>query len=57
LTPAGAARQRDAFAIWNEAQARFERAFGADRAKALRVLLDNVTASDLSTGAPAPVSA
>jgi DNA-binding MarR family transcriptional regulator len=42
LTKAGAARFRAASAAWNEAQARFEAAFGGRRAKALRALLHEV---------------
>jgi len=42
LTKAGAARFRIASAAWNEAQARFETAFGGKRAKALRALLHEV---------------
>src|SRR5215472_10884288 len=42
LTKAGAARFRAASAGWNEAQARFEAAFGGKRAKELRSLLHEV---------------
>jgi DNA-binding MarR family transcriptional regulator len=42
LTRAGAARFHTASAGWNEAQARFEAAFGGKRAKALRALLHEV---------------
>jgi DNA-binding MarR family transcriptional regulator len=42
LTKAGAARFRAATARWNAAQARFEKAFGGKRAKALRALLHEV---------------
>jgi DNA-binding MarR family transcriptional regulator len=42
LTKAGAARFRAANAGWNQAQARFEAAFGSRRAKALRALLHQV---------------
>jgi DNA-binding MarR family transcriptional regulator len=42
LTQAGAARFRAATAGWNAAQARFEKAFGGKRAKALRALLHEV---------------
>jgi DNA-binding MarR family transcriptional regulator len=47
LTEAGAASQRSASKSWAQAQARFETAFGVKRAKALRTLLDGVTASEL----------
>jgi DNA-binding MarR family transcriptional regulator len=47
LTDAGAASQRSASKSWAQAQARFESAFGAKRAKALRTLLDGVTSSEL----------
>jgi len=47
LTDAGAASQRSASKSWAQAQARFEGAFGAKRAKALRTLLDGVTSSEL----------
>ena len=42
LTKAGAAQFRIASAGWNEAQARFEIAFGGKRAKALRALMHEV---------------
>jgi DNA-binding MarR family transcriptional regulator len=42
LTKAGAARFRAATAQWNAAQARFEKAFGGRRAKALRALLHEI---------------
>jgi DNA-binding MarR family transcriptional regulator len=42
LTRAGAARFHTASTGWNEAQARFEAAFGGKRAKALRALLHEV---------------
>ena len=42
LTRAGMARLRAASAPWNEAQARFEAAFGGKRAKELRSLLHEV---------------
>jgi len=47
LTPAGAARVGEALVGWRQAQARFERTFGAARAKALRTLAQDVTLSDL----------
>lgn len=43
LTSAGAARFAAASAAWTRAQAAFERAFGADRALALRALMHDVT--------------
>jgi DNA-binding MarR family transcriptional regulator len=43
LTRAGEARLRPASAAWRHAQAAFERAFGADRARDLRVLMHDVT--------------
>ena len=42
LTPSGIARCRAARAGWDKAQAKFERAFGAERARALRALLHDV---------------
>jgi DNA-binding MarR family transcriptional regulator len=44
LTAAGAARFQNASDAWRDAQQRFEGAFGAERAKALRALMDDVTA-------------
>jgi hypothetical protein len=32
---------------WTKAQAQFERAYGAERAKALRTLLEDVTSREL----------
>jgi DNA-binding MarR family transcriptional regulator len=43
LTRAGLARFTAASAAWTRAQAAFERAFGADRARDLRVLMHDVT--------------
>ena len=45
LTDDGQARVREAFKQWSKAQARFEGAFGARRAKALRALMSEVTAT------------
>jgi len=42
LTVRGGDRLRMAAALWQEAQARFEQAFGAERARALRGLLHDV---------------
>jgi len=47
LTRAGAARLRRALDGWAEAQAKFETAFGARQAAAMRVLMRGVVASDL----------
>jgi DNA-binding MarR family transcriptional regulator len=47
LTDAGAARLRAAAKGWAEAQARFERVFGRERAAGLRALLRVVAESDL----------
>jgi len=44
LTAAGSARLRKARKGWAEAQRRFERSFGAERASALRALLNDVAA-------------
>jgi DNA-binding MarR family transcriptional regulator len=49
LTQAGADRFRAGVASWAEAQARFEAAFGADRANELRRLMHQVATSDLAT--------
>jgi DNA-binding MarR family transcriptional regulator len=46
LTDAGAARFGGALKAWREAQARFEAAFGAKRAKELRALLHEVATSE-----------
>lgn len=46
LTKAGAARFRAANGGWKEAQARFEKAFGSQRAKALRALLHEVATNE-----------
>ena len=43
LTRAGAARFATAFAAWTRAQASFERAFGAERARDLRAVMHDVT--------------
>jgi DNA-binding MarR family transcriptional regulator len=43
LTRAGAARFATSASAWTRAQAAFERAFGADRAKDLRALMHDVT--------------
>jgi DNA-binding MarR family transcriptional regulator len=48
LTAAGRERQRAAFRYWQEAQQRFNAAFGDDRATALRDLLREVCASDFA---------
>jgi DNA-binding MarR family transcriptional regulator len=47
LTPAGSARFEAAQKAWIKAQAEFERTFGVRRAKALRVLLEDVTSREL----------
>jgi DNA-binding MarR family transcriptional regulator len=46
LTAAGSARFRAARKGWQEAQARFETAFGAKRAKAMRTLLHDVATNE-----------
>jgi DNA-binding MarR family transcriptional regulator len=48
LTPAGSSRFAAAQKEWTKAQADFERAFGARRAKALRVLLEDVASRELN---------
>lgn len=48
LTKEGAARFEKAVPAWVRAQRRFEAAFGAERAAALRALLHAVAATDLS---------
>jgi len=53
LTQAGASRLQLANRLWTEAQAEFERAFGADRASHLRILLGDVAACPLAAGADA----
>jgi DNA-binding MarR family transcriptional regulator len=48
LTPSGTARFRTAEKAWTKAQANFEQAFGQRRAKALRVLLEDVASRELN---------
>jgi DNA-binding MarR family transcriptional regulator len=48
LTPSGQSRFEAAAKRWARAQVRFERAFGARRAKALRVLLEDVASRELT---------
>jgi DNA-binding MarR family transcriptional regulator len=48
LTSSGTALFESAQKGWTKAQAGFERAFGARRAKALRVLLEDVSSRDLT---------
>lgn len=48
LTPSGTARFQVAQKAWLKAQANFEQAFGQRRAKALRVLLEDVASRDLT---------
>jgi DNA-binding MarR family transcriptional regulator len=51
LTPAGVASFETARKGWTKAQAKFERAFGAERAEALRALLAEVAARELTAAA------
>ena len=55
LTEAGAATLRAATTAWPEAQARFEAAFGAERAADMRALLRAVTASELQPAGVEPI--
>lgn len=48
LTQSGAARLRAAAPGWDEAQSRFEQAFGTKRSSELRTLLGGVVAAELS---------
>ena len=48
LTPGGLSRFAAAQKEWTKAQADFERAFGVRRAKALRVLLEDVASRELT---------
>jgi DNA-binding MarR family transcriptional regulator len=48
LTPAGSSRFAAAQSEWTKARADFERAFGVRRAKALRVLLEDVASRELT---------
>jgi DNA-binding MarR family transcriptional regulator len=48
LTPLGSARFTAAQKKWTKAQVDFERAFGTRRAKALRVLLEDVASRELN---------
>ena len=59
LTEAGAGRLRAAWALWAEAQARFEGAYGGPQALELRRVLAGVAALDLdaSTAPPTPLPA
>jgi DNA-binding MarR family transcriptional regulator len=52
VTDAGAARLREAVSLWREAQARFENAFGGDRAAELRDLLRAVSTADFDAPLP-----
>ena len=56
LTEAGAGRLRAAWALWAEAQARFERAYGGPEAADLRHVLAGVIAADLAASAPMPAA-
>jgi DNA-binding MarR family transcriptional regulator len=47
LSRAGEKRFQAAQKGWTKAQAQFERAYGAERAKALRTLLEDVTSREL----------
>ena len=47
LTQAGVERLQAATPGWEQAQSRFERAFGRNRSSELRALLDDVVTSDL----------
>jgi len=53
LTQAGASRLKLATRLWTEAQEAFERAFGANRASHLRILLSDVVACPLAAGVDA----
>lgn len=46
MTAAGAARFRAARKVWEEAQTKFETAFGVKRARDLRTLLDEIATED-----------
>ena len=48
LTPSGTARFQTAQKAWTKAQENFEQAFGQRRAKALRVLLEDVALRELT---------
>jgi DNA-binding MarR family transcriptional regulator len=48
LTPSGLARFETAQKGWTRAQANFERTFGVRRAKALRMLLEDVASRELT---------
>ncbi len=50
LTDAGLARHRDGVERWAVAQQRFDAVFGSERAKTLRLLLQEVVASDFGEG-------
>ncbi|WP_224367913.1 MarR family winged helix-turn-helix transcriptional regulator [Hyalangium versicolor] len=50
LTPEGKAVHKRARALWQRAQAEFDRVFGGDEATALRELMFKVIRSDLSSG-------
>jgi DNA-binding MarR family transcriptional regulator len=48
LTRKGAARQAEAAALWQAAQARFDAEFGADRSSALRQTLERISSDDFA---------
>lgn len=50
LTRSGVERFHAAQKGWSKAQAGFERTFGAKRAKALRMLLEDISSRELSAG-------
>jgi DNA-binding MarR family transcriptional regulator len=48
LTAAGRAKLAQSLPLWEEAQRRFERAFGEERAKALRATLDYIASPEFA---------
>jgi DNA-binding MarR family transcriptional regulator len=50
LTEQGVAKLRESAALWDGAQSRFEAAFGAEQARALRAILAVVAAVDFEAG-------
>jgi hypothetical protein len=48
LTEAGWAKLAQSQPLWEEAQRRFERAFGAERARALRATLDYIASPEFA---------
>jgi DNA-binding MarR family transcriptional regulator len=57
LTEAGRAKLAQSLPLWEDAQRRFERAFGEERAKALRATLDDIASPEFADALDAGRSA